>query len=34
MRIDAASPGGAKRDDLERYRQASRALEATRSEIE
>ena len=34
MRIDAASPGGAKRDDLERYRQASRALEATQSEIE
>jgi len=34
MRIEASSPAGAKRDDLERYRQASRALETTQSEIE
>jgi glutamate synthase (NADPH/NADH) small chain len=34
MRIEASSPADAKRDDLERYRQASRALEMTQSEIE
>jgi glutamate synthase (NADPH/NADH) small chain len=34
MRIEASSPGGAKRDDLERYRQASRELATTQSEIE
>ncbi len=34
MRIEASSPGRAKRDDLERYRQASSALETTQSEVE
>jgi glutamate synthase (NADPH/NADH) small chain len=34
MRIDAASPGGSKRDDLSHYRQAPRALETTQGEIE
>ncbi|MGD1037677.1 MAG: sulfide/dihydroorotate dehydrogenase-like FAD/NAD-binding protein [Roseiarcus sp.] len=34
MRTEASSPAGAERDDLERYRQASSALETTQSEVE
>ncbi|MBI2713301.1 MAG: sulfide/dihydroorotate dehydrogenase-like FAD/NAD-binding protein [Rhizobiales bacterium] len=33
MRTDASSPAGAKVDDLDRYRQASRSLEVTQNEI-